>query len=140
MKSFLKRKSRRTKTEKQNWQKLLFAVIIGLGVSFILMGLFAAVYNSADIPLSTTNLFSSAALIAGGLLCGFVYSRQQKEKGMKNGVVAGFAFFCFFFPVSLCFGNKIGMQLLVKCAIIIAASVLGGIYGVNYRKKRIKNL
>ena len=136
MKLFNKRRS--AKTERLLYQKLLIALGVGFAASILVVALTSLAFEMNNMPLSMANLFSSAALLVGSFVSGYIFARQIGEKGLKQGAICGAVYFLIFLIVSLAFGNRFGTLAVIKAVIITIAASLGGVYGVNRKKKRIK--
>ena len=121
--------------------KRLIYIIAG-AVSVILSLVFMAVFSAAVYFFNIDRSFIpflSTLSVAAGCFCGSYYAAKKLcEKGYLTGLIIGGAAFFIITAVSLLMGKGgFTFNTLFHFVIIILASVIGGITGVNRSDKRI---
>ena len=96
----------------------------------------SAVMGLRDIPQSAVSLIATLIFVLGGFVAGYVSAAFAREKGMLLGLCCGACLFVILSLASLAVdGGGFGMVALTKLAAVLLAAALGGIIGVNRRKK-----
>lgn len=117
----------------------LVGIGAGLGILFaiVILVLLALFMTIRDIPHVMVEPLAVSAAALGGLLGGLVASKLIGEKGMIAGLCTGSVML---FPIMLfslfigSFGT--GYSAVLKLVTILLAASVGGIMGVNIKKKR----
>ncbi len=124
--------------EKPKIAAYIISVIVGAAATFILMLIFSAIMVGADLPDSFATPFASLSTAVGGLVSGFTASKILKSGGLLNGAVTGGVLFFIILIISL-FTDKGGLTLntLFNFVIIMLSALIGGVWGVNRKKKKI---
>jgi putative membrane protein (TIGR04086 family) len=109
---------------------------IGIFISFILTLLFAYLLSAKDMSSNMPDIFSIISLALGGFTGGFFISKKIKKRGAILGLFAGLFIFIITIIAGLFF-NTFSFSIfgLIKNIILLIASVVGGIMGVNIKKK-----
>lgn len=115
---------------------ITYGILFGGLACFILLILMSALMGFHDIPQAVISLFATISFVFGGLVAGYISASCARERGMFLGLCCGGCLFL----VLLCAGfmmegNMFGVQGLTKLASVLMAAALGGIFGVNRRKK-----
>ena len=109
-----------------------------IGILTIAMVLFcgAFIMSKVDFPQSGIPVITIVALVIGAFVAGFVVARLTRCKGLLYGLACGTLIFfvCVFCELSFMEG-ELGVLGLYKAAISIIAAMIGGVLGVNKRKK-----
>lgn len=122
-------------------KKYLNPVLSGLGfglaVSLIFLVLFSVIISSASVSQSTITVMSFISMILGSFVGGFKTARLLKQNGLVMGIITGVCLFLVMLVLSLFFvREQISILILVKGFVVLLCSGLGGILGVNYRRRR----
>lgn len=122
-------------------EKFALSTAIGAGIGMIaaamLIFLMAAALTIGDIPAMLISPATVVMLAFGGFCGGFAGARLSGEKGLLCGAVSGVIFFLAAWAAGGIFGvSGFGTAAIIKAAMIIIASSLGGIIGVNYIKRK----
>ncbi len=122
-------------------EKFALSTAIGAGIGMIaaamLIFLMAAALTIGDIPAMLISPATVVMLAFGGFCGGFAGARLSGEKGLLCGAVSGVIFFLAAWAAGGIFGvSGFGTAAVIKAAMIIIASSLGGIIGVNYIKRK----
>ena len=110
-----------------------YGILFGAGACFLLLLIMSAVMGLRDIPQSAVSLIATLIFVFGGFVAGYVSAAFAREKGMLLGLCCGACLFVILSLASL--GGGFGMVALTKLAAVLLAAALGGIIGVNRRKK-----
>ena len=112
-------------------------VIAGSAAGLLVMLIFAfasvkmqTVQTAAYVPVSTAAL--CAADFTGGLIC----SAIMKQNGMMYGSISAALVFFVFFLISAAAGAQPDVRILLRLAAMLPLGALGGVIGVNAKKKR----
>ncbi len=124
----------------KNLKRLSASSAIGAGfgiiASSIIIMAMALVLTIGDIPAMVISPMTVAILALGGFCGGFLGAKLSGEKGLLCGALSGTIFFAVAWSIGGILGNGgFGLAAVIKAVMIIIASSLGGIIGVNYIKK-----
>ena len=111
---------------------------IGLGAAacVLLLVIMSVVMSIQDIPQAAISLMSTLAFVAGGFVAGFACSALSRERGLLLGLCCGVLLFLILSLASLAVdGSAFGALAATKLAAVLFAAALGGVLGVNRRKK-----
>lgn len=127
--------------EKSLSEKFLKPVALGLlfgaVVVFILLLIFSAVMKHNNIPQSIVPVMAIVSVSAGGFTAGFAASKLAKERGLLIGLVCGAVISAVILAAGLAvLKDSVGGIAFTKFAACIAASCIGGIAGVNGKRRR----
>lgn len=110
------------------------SVLAGIGaitLSSVILSAFAAVF---DMPESMIRAMSGIALAAGCFCCAFCTANRRRSGGLSSGLLWGLGVF-----TAVLIAGALTVRVfsvggtLTKLIIIITASAIGGIKGVNTR-------
>ena len=124
-----------------NINKIVKSEICGIIVGIILTLIFtlfgtAVMVKMQKVIYYMTMPFAVAALCIGALGGGYITARINKSMGMASGAVCGLAVFGIFWAVGAVMGSQLGIVTLVRGLAAIISGALGGVLGVNKRRKR----
>ena len=112
------------------------ACLAGTAVTMAVLLLCAAVMASADVPQGAVFPMSAAAVMLGCFSAGWVCSRLTRRCGMALGAVCGLLLFGLLVLSDFAvLGGVFGTQSVYKLAVCLASSMIGGVVGVNQRRK-----
>ena len=122
-------------------KKLAVSTAIGAGIGMIassmLIFLMAAALAIGDIPAMLISPAAVIMLAFGGFCGGFSGARLSGEMGFLCGAISGLIFFLAAWVAGGIFETGgFGTAAIIKAVMIIIASSLGGIIGVNYIKRK----
>ena len=113
-----------------------YGLLFGVGACMLLLVLMSVVMTFRDVPQPAITLIATLAFVLGGLVAGFVSASFAREKGMLIGICCGMCLFLILLTASFVFDDAgFGMAAVSKLAAVLFASALGGVIGVNRRKK-----
>lgn len=112
------------------------SILFGIIISSVIMLLISVVLTVRDIPQSFVNPLAVTAVCIGSFLAGYVCSKLIKQKGLFFGFVCGFVIFMIIVLAGLIVqSDKMGILMLYKFLSIVSAGMLGGVIGVNTKKR-----
>ena len=119
-------------------------VLIGTGfavvISLILFMVVALIMTGESMPDSSIRVLGPAAGLIGVFIGGFVAAFKNKKSGLLTGVFTGLAVFAVLFVLSMIFRNGdtefFSLKTLFTLLAILLASVMGGVVGVNIKRRR----
>ena len=96
-----------------------------------------AVVGALCCTLLLAVMAAIVAAAAGAFFGGFAAARIAREKGLLIGGACGLLLFILVALAGFAFLKEIrGAYILVKLAVMLVLSALGGVIGVNLRKRR----
>lgn len=121
-------------------KKLLRPVFIGACVGavccLLLLLLMSAVMAATDVPKSVVTPMAVVAAAVGAFIGGITAARIAKEKGLLIGAACGLLLFLVVLIAGFAVLKDIrGTYVLVKLLVLIGCGAVGGILGVNLRKR-----
>jgi len=114
----------------------LKAIAIGISVSAVWLLLFCFVLSKKDIPLMLINPFAALLIAAASFISGYIAAKTIKQRGMAVGAGCGAIIFFFLAIISFMSSFKVGLLAVIKLAISLLSGAIGGILGVNSKRKR----
>ncbi len=129
---------RRTRKQAMRLEKITsiaMSVLSGFGAlaaAAVIMSFFAA---SADLPDSIISAMSGVALAAGCFVCSYTAASRRREGGIAIGMICGIAVFVLVLLIGVLTVRVFSAGgVILKLIIILTASAIGGISGVNSKK------
>ena len=129
---------RRTRKQAMRLEKITsiaMSVLSGFGAlaaAAVIMSFFAA---SADLPDSIISAMSGVALAAGCFACSYTAASRRREGGIAIGMICGIAVFVLVLLIGMLTVRVFSAGgVILKLIIILTASAIGGISGVNSKK------
>ncbi|MCI8649203.1 MAG: TIGR04086 family membrane protein [Anaerotruncus sp.] len=115
---------------------ITYGIAAGAAVCVLLLLLMAAVMNFRDLPQAVIALFATVSFVGAGFTAGFVCAICSRERGLLLGLCCGSCMFILLAFFSLAFSEPtLGIGAASKLAAVLFAAALGGVIGVNKRKK-----
>ncbi len=116
---------------------VIIGAVVGALCCTLLLAVMAAIVASQDIPKAAITPMAIVAAAAGAFFGGFAAARIAREKGLLIGGACGLLLFILVALAGFAFLKEIrGAYILVKLAVMLVLSALGGVIGVNLRKRR----
>lgn len=113
-----------------------YGLLFGVGACMLLLVLMSVLITFRDIPQPAITLIATLTFVIGGFVSGFVSASFAREKGMLIGICCGICLFLILTIASLAFDDAgFGVAAVSKLAAVLFAAALGGVIGVNRRKK-----
>ncbi len=115
---------------------LLIGVGVGLLVCFGLLMLMAMLVETVDVPRAAILPLAIAAAAGGAFVAGLVAAALAKQQGLLVGVTCGLVLFLLILVAGFArFAGVDGSQTAIKLAVLVLAGGIGGVLGVNMRRK-----
>jgi len=122
---------------RRNIRPVLISVLAGAVVCVILLVLFAFVLSAQNIPQALVSPMATVAVSIGGLASGYICAKMMRENGLVYGLLCGGLLAVLLLLGSFGIGdNGLGVPALFKIIFILLCGMLGGVLGVNTRKRR----
>ena len=119
------------------WVTQSIALFVATLVSTVALLVFSGFIVAQGIPHKMFFYISLGAVSLGAFVGGAVSSKLMGGKGLANGAIIGAILALFVYLISLIFsGLEYGTPLYVKIICIVLFGILGGIFGVNFKKRR----
>ncbi len=126
-------------TKKRSVVSFCIASLSSVIVTVLLMVIIsAAVTGLGKLPYELMPVFSAASVIAGAFSGGWICAAIRKKEGMLSGAVTGVILMLLLLVGGVAAGNTISYMVLMRIGIAAAAGAVGGVIGVNKRKRRKK--
>lgn len=115
----------------------LKGTVLGVLITLAAMCIFAAIMLFADLDREYSVPFATVSLALGSFAAAYSVSRKSERKGYVTGTVIGIITFVVVTVISVIV-NKSGLSIntLFHFVIIVLASAIGGIIGVNKGKNK----
>ncbi len=95
-----------------------------------------AVIKMQRVPYTAVPFISAAAAGIGALFGGYICGRTGKRLGMATGAVCGVLVTGVLMLIGLISGGAVGGATLLRVLLAIVGGALGGVAGVNKRRRR----
>jgi putative membrane protein (TIGR04086 family) len=135
----------KTVSEKQSLsvRQLVMPGLIGILGAFIasvlLLIVFAIVMSVKDMPSSIILPFACISVSVGAFCGGFVASRLYRSHGLIVGAVTGLVFYLILYLIGIMMRQAgLNTSMLLKLILSTVFGALGGVTGVNFRRRRSK--
>ena len=116
---------------------VIIGAVVGALCCTLLLAVMAAIVASQDIPKAAITPMAIVAAAAGAFFGGFAAARIAREKGLLIGGACGLLLFILVALAGFAFLKELrGAYILVKLAVMLVLAALGGVIGVNLRKRR----
>ncbi len=130
----------KNKKEMSTLQKVFRPIVFGTGagvaVCVLLLAVAAAILAAGAIPPATVTPVALAVLAIAAVVSGFVASRVSKERGLLYGAGAGLLLFLLTALTGIILLQEFdGALSLLKAALTIGGGAVGGVLGVNAKKR-----
>ena len=104
---------------------------------YTLILLFSYAASAAGMSDGIISVLGSLAICSGGYFSGFLYGKQKRHKGIKNGVICGIIIYAVIFSAGIIYLKGIPPFRLTRFLIMLCiAGAAGGVTGVNSKIKR----
>lgn len=130
---------RKNPEQKQHYEKIksvATAVLAGIGAVSILLFVFGEIAVKIDVPDNMMSVMAQIALAAGCFAAAYTLSARRRKNGLILGLRCASAAFAavFLTGIILSQGFSIG-GIISKILIILSVSAIGGILGVNSKRR-----
>ena len=115
---------------------ITMGVLVGTVVCAVLLLVFSVVLASRSVPQGLIGPMAIFALSIGAFSSGFCSARIARAKGLLFGAACGVIITVLVMTASMIGGSELGIPALLKTAFILFSSMIGGVLGVNARRRR----
>ena len=116
---------------------LAFGLIVSIIVTFIFLAMSAIASTNLDLNDTANLVLSLISANLGVVVGGFVAGKLNKSKGYLVGAINGIIIFIILTVVSFFFSKESMTAIsLIKLITFVLSSIIGGILGVNFNKRR----
>lgn len=130
-------KGNKTDSNRPIYISVMIGIISGLILILLLSLILSFVMTVVDFPQLLVSLSATLSFSAGGFLTGVISAKLNKNKGLLIGALAGLFLFLLIALIGLLVaGGGIGTKFLIRFAVTVISSAIGGIIGVNLGSKR----
>lgn len=113
------------------------SVVLGAVVSVAILLLFSLVVSSGSIPQSAIDPMAILAVGAGAFSAGMFCAKIVGRGGLSRGFLCGALFSVILLICSLAVpDNGLGAGAVLKTALMMISAMLGGVVGVNMRRRK----
>ncbi len=129
-----------TRKEVSTATKILRPIGVGIGVGVIVCAVIlliaAAIMTTGILPAAAVTPVALAAAAIGAFVGGFAAARSSHERGLLYGAGVGLLLFLLVTVVGMVTSQELrGTMMLLKAALTIGFGALGGVLGVNVKKR-----
>ena len=114
----------------------LLGALLGVLSAFASMMSFAAALLLLDIDRAYAKPFATLSLAIGSFFASRKTSKIIGDKGYITGLIVGLTVFVMITLLSLVMGNGFSINTLFHFIIVTLSSLVGGIMGVNGKKRK----
>lgn len=112
-------------------------VLTGTVISVLIVALMSFIFvKIGTVPDTAAVPCALAALCIGAFLGGYICAKTAGSFGMMMGALSGFFLFVILLAAGCAAGSEPGIVSLLRLAAAVLCGALGGIAGVNKKKRR----
>lgn len=116
---------------------VLWGTAFGALICLLLLFVMAAILTAQNVPQAAVTPMALVAAAIGAFLGGLIAARIAREKGLLIGALTGLLLFVILAIAGFIFVRDAhGSSAILKAAIFLACGAVGGIVGVNLRRRR----
>ncbi len=122
----------------EQWVRpVLVGLAVGVIVCILMLMLMAAAVQSVDVPRRATTPLAVIAGAVGAFAAGLTAAAVTGRRGLPVGAVCGLALFLLILIAGFVrYSGVGGGYALIKLAALLVSGSVGGMLGMNLRKKR----
>lgn len=129
-----------TRKEVSTATKILRPLGVGIGIGVIMCAVIlliaAAIMTTGILPASAVTPVALAAAAIGAFVGGLAAAKLSRERGLLYGAGVGLSLFLLATIVGVAASQELrGTMMLLKAALMIGGGALGGVLGVNLKKR-----
>jgi putative membrane protein (TIGR04086 family) len=113
------------------------SVLFGVLFCVVLMLVMSVIITTQDIPQSAIEPLAVFAVSVGAFVAGYLCARALRANGLMYGAVCGAVLTVIVLIAGLIAGTGgLGIPALFRTVFLMLSSMLGGVIGVNTKKRR----
>ena len=115
------------------------SVFLGAVCCSLALLAFSFLMSVQNIPQSAVEPMAIFALVFGSFVAGFTCAKSMRENGLAYGALCGAVLTLLVILSGLTVtGNRFDLPIVFRIVLIMFAAMLGGVMGVNAKKRRKK--
>ena len=115
---------------------IAWGVGIGAVVCTVLLLIASAILTTGAIPQTAVSPIAFAILTVAAFVGGLIAARLSRERGLLTGALVGLLLFLLTAVLGLLILQALdGTSMLLKVALMIGGGALGGVLGVNVKRR-----
>lgn len=115
---------------------IFISTTVGLVVCVVMLLLFSTIISVQNIPQMLIDPIANVCICVGSLVSGFLCAKKMRTKGLVWGTCCGVAMSAVILVATLGFSSaNLGVSQLFKVIFIMICAMIGGIMGVNSKKR-----
>ncbi len=122
-----------TATEKV--KKIMIGSLSGCASLLIILLISSVSILKNDLKETSISVLAFTACILSSLISGFITAKLIKMSGLIYGVASGVPTVILLLILTLVFSGTLGMNFLFAVLSVLISSAIGGILGVNLKRK-----
>ena len=116
---------------------VVIGACVGAIACLLVLLVMAAVMAAQNIPKAAITPMAIVAAAFGSFIGGIVAAKISGEKGLLYGAVAGLQLYVVVIIAGFSVLQDVrGATILIKLAVMVCSSAVGGIIGVNMKRRR----
>lgn len=116
---------------------VIAGMLVGIVVSLLMLLVFSIVMTMNDVPQGAISTLAAVSVALGCLAAGIISAKLHMSSGLVTGAVTGFLLYLVLMLVGLvAHGASPTASVLIKFAVSIVSGGIGGVIGVNFKKKQ----
>lgn len=120
----------------QEPKTIALSCLLGVGVAFAILAAMSLVMTLVDLPHGAMMPVTILAVVSGCFAAGFSCGKMLRRKGLLYGLICGSLLFLLALVCEVALiGEEFSVLLLYKYVMYIASAMIGGVLGVNQRRK-----
>lgn len=131
-------KTRKEESALSKWLRpVLIGTVAGVLCCLAVLLMFALLMAARDVPQSAVTPMAVTAAAVGAFFGGFISARAAGSRGLAYGAATGALIFLLIVIAGFSFLQDIrGWYAVIKLLVIVISASLGGVYGVNIRRRK----
>lgn len=114
----------------------VWGILFGLITIILLLFTFSIIITKIDLPKPILSVLSTISVGLGAFVASFICGKIMKARGLMIGIICGIFISIFILLIGVTvFHNPISTIGIIKLVVIIVSSLIGGVIGVNIRRK-----
>ncbi len=114
---------------------VLFSVLVASASAGAIIALSALIMSYMTIPGVILSGLVIIILLLAGFISGYLAAKKIRKNGLQIGIICGASISVLLFLLSGVLFDCFGWQWISKMLVVTAAAAIGGVLGVNSRKK-----
>ncbi len=118
-----------------NYGSIIFSSIFGVICIFLILLAFSFLVERFNVPNPLLSIISVISISFGAFIGGYTAGFKKRKNGLTTGIVAGIITYILVMIIGALISNFTEFSFLTKLIIMIIFGAIGGVLGVNAKKK-----